>query len=61
MESTWLTITQAAEWLQLHPNTITKLIKEMEAADADGVYRSGHCVRINQMDFNEFLRKRRKT
>ena len=59
METTWLTITQAADWLQIHPNTVTKLIKEMESADMDGIYRSGTCVRINQADMNRYLRKRR--
>lgn len=59
METTWLTITQAANWLQVHPNTVAKLIKEMEGADMDGIYRSGTCVRINQADMNRFLRTRR--
>jgi len=60
MNDTWLTRTEAAEWLRCSPAKASYVIKEMEALGLPGVWREGkNFVRVNQGAMSEYLKKRR--
>jgi len=60
MYDTWLTRTEAAEWLRCSPAKASYVIKEMEALGLPGVWRDGkNFVRVNQGAMSEYLYKRR--
>ena len=59
MNDTWLTRTEAAEWLRCSPAKASYVIREMEALGLPGVWREGkNFVRVNQGAMSEYLYKR---
>ena len=62
MQNQWLTRTQAAAFLNCHPDTISAIAQEMDAANAGGVTRtsSGRLFRVEQNTLSQFISERGK-
>lgn len=57
----WLTRTEAADWLRVHPDTVTNIVNEMEAEGLPGIWREGRgFLRVNKQDMSDYLRTRRR-